>query len=100
MIIKEKTSAQEFGDFVKLVVDIERKILAMGCELHIDCAEELVQDGSSRKDLWGANFYPPDKKIAFSSLINIRPQERNRGMEIQIPEVRAKVESVIRNLLE
>ncbi len=35
--------------------------------------------------------YPP---------INIRPQQGNRGMEIENPKLREKVEIIIRNLLD
>ena len=99
MIIKEKTSLDSFDpDFVKVVVDIEKRILSAGCELHSDCAEELAEDGSDYKNLWGANIYPKDGKIEFTSLINIRPAE-NRSMEIKSQEVRKIVEDIIKELL-
>jgi len=99
MIVKEKSDLRNWGDFVKVVIDIEKKILSIGCELHIDCADDLVTDGSERKNLWGANIYPIEKKIDFISMINIRPLDNNRSMEIQIPEIKEKVESVIKKLL-
>lgn len=99
MIVRDKTSIKEMGSMVKVVVDISKNILAVGCELHVDCEEELLKDGSSQKNLWGANVYPQDMKIDFVSMINIRPQEGNRTMEIQIPEVRARVEEIIRRFL-
>ncbi len=98
MIARAKTSLGQFGSFVKVVLDVERKIAAIGCELHIDCAEELTKDGSSGKDLWGANIYPEDKRIDFVSMINIRPKENNLSMEIQLPEIRNRVEAVIKDL--
>lgn len=99
MIIREKKQDLLSGDFVKVVADIEKRIMATGCELHIDCADELTADGSEGKNLWGANVYPEEKRIDFVSLINIRPTDGNRSMEIQIPEIRARVEAVIRGLL-
>jgi len=83
----------------KLVVDIKQEILAIDCELHIDCADELIESGSEYNNLWGANIYPVSKKIDFVSLINIRPKENNRSMEIQNEEVKNKVESIIKKLL-
>ena len=97
MIIRGKSPVT--GSFVKVVVDTERKILAAGCDLHFDCAEELISDGSKSEHLWGANIYPETNKIDFVSLMNIRPSAGNRTMEIQNPDIKASVEMVINNLL-
>jgi len=99
MIIREKTSLDSLGSFVKIVVDIEREIISANCELHIDCAEELMADGSLYANLWGANIYPKDKKIDFISLMNIRPADKNRSMDIEDPVIRKKVEDIIKKLL-
>lgn len=99
MIINEKISLDSYGDFVKVVVDIERQIMAVGCELHVDCAEELMAEGSKYPDLWGANVYPKDKKIDFIALINIRPASGNRSMEIGDENIRKKVEDIIKKLV-
>src|SRR3989344_8066364 len=98
MIIREKGLYDLPRDFVKVVADIERKILSAGCELHIDCAEELLVDDSESKNLWGANVSLDEGKIEFVSMINIRPAAGNRDMEIQSPEIRASVEGVLRSL--
>lgn len=79
--------------FTKAIVDINQEILSIGCELHIDCAEELIKNGSVAKDLWGFNIYP-DFNLDFISLINIRPADNNRSMEIQNPEIREKIEKI------
>lgn len=107
MIIREKISKGElrdifeksYGTMVKIVVDIEKDILSLGCEFHIDCNEELINDGSVQKNLWGANLYRKDYSIDFVSLTNIKPLEGNRSMEIQDPAVKQKVEKIIRELL-
>ncbi len=99
MIINEKKSVKSFGSFVKVVVDIKKEILSVDCELHLDCAEELLKSGSQSRDIWGANIYPESEQIDFISLINIRPADNNRSMEIKIPEIREKVENVIKKLL-
>ncbi len=99
MIIKEKKSIESFGSFVKAVVDIEKKIISVGCELHADCAEDLMAQDSSYSNLWGANIYPKDKKIDFISLINIRPAANNRSMDIKDQNIRKKVEEIIKELV-
>lgn len=109
-IIKKKISKDEikeiaeesFGKMFKIVVDIERKILAAGGELHADSIEPLLDDGSEAKNLWGANFYlfkKPEKRIKYNALINIRPERNNRKMEIEDKEIREKVKQVAEDLL-
>jgi len=99
MIIKIKTELPKDVTFIKVVVDIEKEILSMDCEFHIDCAEELKKSGSKFKDLWGANIYPIEKQIEYTSMINIRPKIGNRSMEIQIDEIKKKVKKIITELL-
>lgn len=83
-----------FDDMVKYVVDVERGLIALGGEMHVDAEQVLLEAGSRQVDLWGANYYPgrgPEGCIEFTSLINIRPASGNRGMEIQDPALRDKV---------
>jgi hypothetical protein len=92
---------EAFGsNFIKLAVDIEREILAGGGELHADCEAALVEDGSQQHQVWGADWYALDQEVGFGSLINIRPNQQNFTLELQLPEVRAKVEAIVRRLLE
>jgi hypothetical protein len=90
----------ELGTYIKVAVDVDREILAGGGEYHADCEEMLLEDGSWQEKLWGADWYPDSHTVGFSALINIRPTEGNRGMEIENPELRHKVERIVRRLLE
>ncbi len=104
-LIKEKITKEKFQEIAgeetmcKVAVDVKREIVSIGCELHIDCAEQLLQNGSVTEDIWGANVYPKDREIDLVSLINIRPADNNRSMEIQDKEIKQKVETVIKKLL-
>ncbi|MCL4857785.1 MAG: hypothetical protein KJZ93_00195 [Caldilineaceae bacterium] len=89
----------EYGDMIKIVVDIRRGMLAGGAEMHYECEEVLLEQGSEQDDLWGANWYPARRQTEFESLINIRPRLNNRSMLIQSPEIREKVESITLRLL-
>jgi hypothetical protein len=91
-----------FADMVKYVVDVEREIAAVGGELHADAEQLLLEDGSRQEDLWGANYYPgrgEDGCIEFTSLINIRPSQGNRSMEIEDDAVRARVRELTNRLI-
>jgi hypothetical protein len=90
---------EEYEEMIKIVVDIRRRVLSGGGEMHADCEAVLLEDGSEQDDLWGANWYPAEQRIAFEALINIRPRLGNRGILIQSQEVREAVESVTRQIL-
>lgn len=83
-----------FDDMVKYVVDVERGVVAVGGEMHADAEHVLLENGSRQADLWGANYFPgrgPGDCIEFTSLINVRPAQGNRSMEIQSEALRARV---------
>ena len=89
---------QQYEGMIKIVVDIRRRILAGGGEMHSDCESVLLDNGSEQDDLWGANWYPDEQRIEFESLINIRPRLGNRNILIQDEDLRQKVESVTREV--
>lgn len=86
-----------FGDMVKVVVDVERRVVAVGGQLHADAEHLLLEAGSRQEDLWGANYYPgkaPDECIEYTALINIRPAQGNRSMEIADAALRERVRDI------
>lgn len=91
---------QTLGSYIKLAVDVERDILAGGGELHADCEQILLDDGSQQAETWGADWYPHTRQVGFEALINIRPRQQNFDLEIQDPVLRGRVEKVVRRLLE
>ena len=95
-----KEMSAEFEDFIKLAVDLEREILAGGGELHSDCEQALFLDGSKQEHVWGGDWFPGIQEVGFESLINIRPRQDNRGLELQNPALRRKFEDIVRCLLE
>ncbi len=90
---------QMWGAFIKIVVDIEREILAGGAERHYECEQELLKDGSRQKDLWGADWCPYTREIVFESIINIRPSHNNRSMIIESPIIKDKIAVITERLL-
>jgi hypothetical protein len=91
-----------FGDMVKYVVDVERRVAAVGGELHADAEELLLESGSRQVDLWGANYYPGrgrDSCVEYTALINIRPAQGNRSMLIQDAGIRDRVSEITFDLI-
>jgi len=93
----------QFGELTKAVIDIEQEIMAVGGELHSDAEIELAEkENSKREYTWGVNLWPKRPKeawIEFDSVINIKPSFGNRSRDVEDPETKAKVKSVINKLI-
>lgn len=105
VILRERITATElvrlvelyFKDMVKYVVDVQRQVIAIGGELHPDAEQILLEDGSRQQDLWGANYSPragAERCIEFTALINIRPTQGNRSMEVLDPRLREQIRRI------
>ncbi|MFH0948530.1 MAG: DUF5674 family protein [Elusimicrobiota bacterium] len=92
-----------FETVSKAVVDIEKEIIAIDAELHSDLEAYLLENGSEQENLWGINFYPFKNKtdfIEYTALINIRPHQDNRSMEVENPEIKEKIKKIVDKLIE
>jgi hypothetical protein len=92
-----------FGDLVKAVVDVERRLMAVGGEMHADEEALLLGDGSAQAAIWGINLYPEQfqtpRFIEYDSLINIRPRQGNRTRGVEDPSARAAIADVVNSLV-
>jgi hypothetical protein len=106
VIIRSPATAQQITEmlealegYIKLAVDVERGNLAGGGAMHADCESALLDDGSMQENVWGADWYPSSQQVAYESLINIRPRQGNRSLEVNDPEVRLRIAEIVRGLL-
>jgi hypothetical protein len=99
----KKIAELRFGDMVKAVVDVEKKIMAIGGDLHADEEVLLLQKGSRQQDLWGINLYPDKRKdemIEFDSMINLRPNQGNRTRGVDDEMTRKQIAAIVNQLVE
>ncbi len=94
-----KQVAEDLKGYVKVVVDVRRKILSAGGEKHVDGEQLLLKDGSKQEDLWGAGLDLETDEMDFDSMINLRPTQ-NASREVLDPNIRKQVESITRSLLQ
>lgn len=92
----------QFGDFVKAVVDIKENRMAVGGELHADEEAVLLEGGSLQENLWGVNLYieRPEEFIEFDSMINVRPSAGNGSRGVENPEIRDKIKEIVHHLVK
>jgi hypothetical protein len=105
-IIRDKATPEQIKDmlemlqtYIKLAVDIDRRILAGGGAMHADCESVLLDDGSQQESIWGADWDPSAQQVTFESLINIRPRQSNPSMEILDSSIQEKVAEITVRLL-
>jgi Protein of unknown function (DUF5674) len=95
-------AAERFGDMVKAVVDVNRRLLAVGGGMHSDEEAVLLGQGSTQGDLWGINIYPDKPRtdwIEFDSLINIRPRQDNRSRSVEDAGTRELIQEIVDSLI-
>ncbi|TXT23564.1 MAG: hypothetical protein FD131_5197 [Rhodocyclaceae bacterium] len=102
-IIRERATDEQIRDmlealqtYLKLAVDVRRRVVAGGGALHADCEAALLEDGSQQADVWGADWIPESREVRFESLINIRPKQGNRTMTIEAPALRQTIAQIVR----
>ncbi len=99
----KEMSAKTFGNLIKAVVDVEKKIMAVDAELHADEEALLLENGSEQKSLWGVNIYPEltgEDFIEFDSMINLRPSQDNRSRGVENAELRKKISEIVNKLVK
>lgn len=107
LIIREKANdettkkvAEDLKGYIKVVVDMERGILAAGGMRHFESEQALLKDTSKQENLWGGGLDSKTGEIDFDSIINLRPNQDNPSREVLSQEVRKRMEKIIRSLLK
>ena len=105
VIIKDKLSKKDFEKaredyqtYIKITVDLEKEIVALGGEYHADAEQLLLQRGSKQKNIWGGGVNLEEGRIETNAIINLRPKE-NESAEILEPKIRKKFISVVKKVL-
>ena len=108
-IIKDQIQREELRQYlladaglVKAVVDIEKKVIAVGGGLHADEEQMLLEEGSEQEHLWGINLYPDDASnewIEFDSMINLRPRQNNRTRGVEDPKIQESIKDIVHSLV-
>ena len=91
-----------FGDMVKGVVDLERRVMILDADLHADQEAALLAEGAAQRDLWGISLYPdlagPDW-LEFDSMINLRPSFGNRSRGVDDAATRDAIADLVGQLV-
>lgn len=95
----EEMAQKMDGNIVKADVDIAKKIVIIDMPMHFEGEQELLEQGSRQKDLWGINLIPAqyglDGFIVFESMINIKVHQDNPSMTIKSAEICLQITAII-----
>ncbi len=101
--LKEMTKKM-YENLAKAVVDIEKKIMAVDAEMHVDLEQILIEkENCEPKNLWGINIWPNkdgEEFIEFDSMINLKPGFGNRTRGIDDAKMREKIIKIVANLVK
>lgn len=94
---------EQYGDLIKAVVDIEKSIMGVGGELHVDIQSLLISQEGSRGDMtWGINLYLDkngDEFVEFDSMVNIKPLLGNKTRGVESEETKHKIRNIVASLV-
>jgi hypothetical protein len=88
-----------YNDYIKTVIDIEKDILAVGGEFHIDCEEVLIKKGSKLENLYGGGYRISTGEIEYMAMSNYKPALNKTSYEIMDPKVREKLKDLTEKYL-
>lgn len=106
VIVKDKVSEDDFegakedyGTYIKITLDIEKRVVALGGEYHADAEQLLLAQGARQKDIWGGGLNLEEGRIETNAIINLRPRQ-NQSTEILDGEVRKEFIEIVKKVLK
>lgn len=90
---------KDYSEYIKVTVDISKRIVAIGGEYHVDAEEILVRDFQCQsKDIWGGGYNIKLRKFETNAVLNIKPLI-NDSPEIIDQKIRGAFLSLVKEKL-
>lgn len=90
---------KDYENYLKITIDIEKEILALGGEFHADAEKILLEQGSQQKDIWGGGLNLETKNFETNAIVNFRAG-KNDSAEILDPAIRKKFLTIAQRFLK
>lgn len=87
---------EAFDIYIKIVIDIKKRICSAGADRHFESEKILLEQGSNQSDIWGGGIDVESKDRDFNSFINIRPADKNSASELLDPAKRKSYDELTR----
>ena len=90
---------EEYSDYIKTVIDVEREVMTVGGEFHIDGEQVLIKHGSKQSNLYGGGYRISTGEIEYMALSNYKPALGKITYEISDETVRNKMRELTEKYL-
>ncbi|MEK7526589.1 MAG: DUF5674 family protein [Patescibacteria group bacterium] len=82
---------EEYKDYIKITVDIDKGVVAIGGQFHADAEMVMMQEYNCKQSsIWGGGYQISKDTFIVDALINMRPSDNNPSSDILNPEKREK----------
>lgn len=90
---------EDYPEYLKITVDITRRVVLIGGEYHADAEKVLVEQYQSKKeDIWGGGYNLILKKFETNAIVNLKPGV-NDSPEILDPVTRQNFLKIVQDKL-
>jgi len=93
-------ASEDYGSYIKIVIDIKNRLMAIGGVWHADGEKVLLQNGAEQDYVFGGGIDLDTKNIETIALINLRPNQGNNSQEILDRSTREKFINIIKERFE
>jgi len=91
---------EDYGKYIKIVLDVKNKLMAIGGEWHADGEKVLLEHEADKDNVWGGGIDLDTKNIDTIALINLRPNLGNNSQEILDKEARENFVNIVKERFE
>jgi hypothetical protein len=95
-----KQAREIYSDYIKTAIDIEKNILAVGGEFHIDCENVLINQGSKLQNLYGGGYRISTSEVEYMAMSNFKPNLGKTTYEIMDDKIRKQLYNLTKKYLE
>lgn len=81
---------EEYKSYIKITIDINKELIAIGGEYHADSEELLLNLGANQESVWGGGLNLETGEVETNAIINIRTKQNNPSNEILDANIREK----------
>ncbi|MCA9371419.1 hypothetical protein KC726_00830 [Candidatus Woesebacteria bacterium] len=94
-----QNASVHYPNYIKITIDIEKELIAIGGEYHADAEKILLENGGNSDYIWGGGLDLITGEIETNAIVNIKPKRGNRSTELLEEKTRNTFISIAKQFL-